>query len=271
MSRALSTWASVPPISLGEQGGDVAVPAVLAQHVGCVPEPGHGLLGHRERAEPGVHDPSLGRGAGRGLGEQLGGAREPGSLDEVAEDPPQRRDAALLTRGVRRLGCGRVPDLGDVAGHLTVGEVVERRVDHLGRDPAERRGASSEVAVPVVAEAERRHRVVRLRGEEVDQRDRLGELEESAGDGLGMRHLCHLLWSWRRPRGRPLTSATNTSSATRHIAGNFLYFGRNGGHTALTLNRPTRPGTAAYDRINRCPSGAWREHSSEQSQHGSVP
>ena len=184
-----------PADPLGDQRSDVAVPAVLAEHVGRVPEPGHGLLGHRERAEPGVHDPSLGRGAGRGLGEELGGAREPGSLDEVAEDPPQRRHAALLTRGVRRLGCGRVPDLGDVAGHLTVGEVVEGRVDHLGRDPAERRRASREVAVPVVAEAERRHRVVGLRGEEVDQRDRLGELEETAGDRLRMLHLCHLLWS----------------------------------------------------------------------------
>jgi hypothetical protein len=49
----------------------VAIPAVLAEHVDRVPEPGHGLFGHREGAEPGVDDPSLGRGAGRALGEEL--------------------------------------------------------------------------------------------------------------------------------------------------------------------------------------------------------
>src|SRR5207244_13049721 len=86
-------------------------------------------------------------------------------------------------------GGGGVPDLGDVAGHLTVGEVVKGRVDHLGRGPAERGSAAREVAVPVVAEAQRRHRVVGLWGEEVDQRDRLGELVETAGDWLGMLHL----------------------------------------------------------------------------------
>src|SRR5207244_4226412 len=86
-------------------------------------------------------------------------------------------------------GGGGVPDLGDVAGHLTVGEVVKGRVDHLGRGPAERGSAAREVAVPVVAEAQRRHRVVGLWGEEVDQRDRLGELIETAGDWLAMLHL----------------------------------------------------------------------------------
>lgn len=36
-----------------DQGSDVSVPTVLPEHVGRVPEPGHGILGHRERAEPG--------------------------------------------------------------------------------------------------------------------------------------------------------------------------------------------------------------------------
>src|SRR5215471_19461741 len=211
MARALSTWACVPPIRSQTRPAMWPSPRCSRSMLAACQSRATGSWGMgRARSPAYMTRPSAGA-----LVEQLGGAGEPGSPGEVAEDPPQRRHAALLTRGVRRLGCGRVPDLGDVAGHLTVGEVVEGRVDHLGRSPAERGRASREVAVPVVAEAERRHRVVGLRGEEVDQRDRLSELVETAGDWLGMLHLCHLLWSCRRPRGRPVISATNTPAAIR--------------------------------------------------------
>jgi hypothetical protein len=133
----------------------MTVPAVLAEQGGCVPEPGHRFLGYGESSECGVHDPSLRRGAGRRPGGEVGGTRETGGVGEVAEDPPQRRDAALLASGERRLGSGRVPDAGDVAGDLAGGEVVEDRMDHLGRDPAQRCGPSGEVAVPDVPVSER--------------------------------------------------------------------------------------------------------------------
>jgi hypothetical protein len=85
----------------------------------------------------------------------LGGTRQSGRVGEVVEDPPQRRDAAPLASGERILRSCGVPDAGDVAGDLAVGEVVEDRVDHLGRDPTQRCGPSGEVAVPVIPEAER--------------------------------------------------------------------------------------------------------------------
>ena len=98
-------------------------------------------------------------------GGEVVGTRETGGVDAVAEDPPQRCDAALLACGERRRGSGRVPDAGDVAGDLAVGEAVEDRMDDLGRDAAQRRGPSGEVAVPVVPVAERPERIRRLRGE----------------------------------------------------------------------------------------------------------
>jgi hypothetical protein len=96
---------------LGDQGSDVAVPAVLAQHVGGVPEPGYGLLGHGECAEPGVHDPSLGRGAGRGPGEQPGGVLEA----ERAHRAPRRirwplRDRETDTR-INRVEAGHASNI----------------------------------------------------------------------------------------------------------------------------------------------------------------
>src|SRR5260221_388730 len=42
-----------PADALGDQGCDVAVPAVLAEQGGRVPEAGHGLLGDGERSERG--------------------------------------------------------------------------------------------------------------------------------------------------------------------------------------------------------------------------
>ena len=199
---------------LGDQGGDVAVPTVLAEHVGRVPEPRDGLFGHREGAEPGVHDPSLRPGAGRGLGEEIGCARQPRSLDEVAEDPLQRRHAALLTSGVRRLGCGRGPDLGDVARHLTLGEAVEGSVHHLGRDLAERRRPSSEIAVPVVAETERRHRVVGLRGEEVTSEIGSASSKRRWATGPDAASVSSPVVV-TAPSWAALTSATNSSTAIR--------------------------------------------------------
>ena len=104
-----------PADLLGDQGDDVTVAAMLAEHVGGVPQPVDGLVGHRERAEAGVHDPAADRRAGRGPGE-VGGARRARGVDEVAEDPPQRCHAAPLARGVRGLRRGRVPDASGRGG-----------------------------------------------------------------------------------------------------------------------------------------------------------
>jgi hypothetical protein len=73
-----------------------------------------------------------------------------------------------------------------VAGDLAGGEVVEDRVNHLGRGAAQRSGAPGEVGVPGVAQAERQESVVRLVGEVGDQVDRLDELVQAAG-GFGGR------------------------------------------------------------------------------------
>ena len=167
--------------ALGHQGGDVPVAAVLAQQRGGVEEAGHRLLGQGERPQRGVHGAALERGAGRCPGEQLDGSREVRRVDEVAEDPAQRVDAALLAGGDRRLRRGRAPDLRDVAGHLTRGEVVEERVDDLGgHRAAERGGPAGEVGVPVVGEPQGEHRLVGLVGRVGDDPDRLDELEHPA-------------------------------------------------------------------------------------------
>ena len=123
-----------PADALGHQGGDVAVAAVLAEQVGRVPEPGDrfGRAPGSVRSG-GVQGPPLRRCAGRGLGDEVGGPGDAGGVGEVAEDPPQRGDAALFAGRDGRLGGDHVPDARDVAGDLAVGEVVEERVDHLGR------------------------------------------------------------------------------------------------------------------------------------------
>jgi len=108
-----------------------------------------------------------------------------GGVGEVAEDPLQRRDAAPLASGKRLLGRGRVPDAGDVADDLAVGEVVEDRVDHLGPNPAQRCGPSGEVGIPVVPEAKRQERIRRLVREIGDQVDRLHEPVQTAGGVVG--------------------------------------------------------------------------------------
>ncbi len=192
-----------PADARGDQGGDMTVAAVLAQQGGRVPEPGDGLLGERERPQRGVQDPPLRGRAGRRLGGEVGGAGKTGGVGEVAEDPPQRRDAALLASGERRLGSGRVPDAGDVAGDLTLGEVVEDRMDHLGRNSAQRRRPPGKVAIPVVPQAERHERIGRLVRKVGDQVDRLHEPVQTAGDDGGHAnhglHPDHLLRSDRRP------------------------------------------------------------------------
>jgi hypothetical protein len=63
-------------------------------------------------AERAVQDPSLGGRAGRRPGGEVGGTRKTGGVGEVTENPPQRRGAALLASGERRLGSGGVPDAG---------------------------------------------------------------------------------------------------------------------------------------------------------------
>jgi hypothetical protein len=93
-----------PADALGDQSGDMTVPAVLAEQGGRMPEAGHGLLRDGERPERGVQDPSLRRGAGRRLGGELGGTRQSGGVGEVVEDPLQRRDAAPLASGERVRG-----------------------------------------------------------------------------------------------------------------------------------------------------------------------
>jgi hypothetical protein len=186
-----------PVDPLGHQGDDVTVAPVLAQHGGGVPQPGDRVVGDRQRAEGGVHDAALDGRGHRSLGEQVCGALEPGRADQVAQDAHERGDAALLPGGVGSLGRRGLPDLGDVPCHLARCEVVERGVDDLGRHPAERRGTAGEVAVPVPVEAERRHRVVGLVGEEVDQRYRLDEVEHPPGHGLCTGHDAPVKPCWR--------------------------------------------------------------------------
>ena len=160
MSRAKSDVRLEAADTLDHQGRDVPVAAVLAQQGGGMEEAGHDVVGDRDRAQRGVHGPALERGAGRRLDQQFGGAGEGGSVDAIAEDPPQRLHAARLTSGDRRFGRGGAPHLRDVASHLAGSEVVEERVHHLRRDEAQRRRPSGEVGVPVVGEPQGEHRLV---------------------------------------------------------------------------------------------------------------
>ena len=54
--------------TLGHQGRDVPVATVLAQQGACTKQAGHHAVGDRDRAQRGVHGPSLVRGAFRSLG-----------------------------------------------------------------------------------------------------------------------------------------------------------------------------------------------------------
>src|SRR3954454_5934872 len=188
MSRALSTWASVPPIWSETSATMWPSPRCSRSMLAACHNRATGSSGIGSARSPAyMIRPSVGA-----LIEALArSSAARASAGVSSKSPRMRRSAATQPRSRAAWaasGCGRVPNLGDMAGHLSVGEAVEGGVDHLGRDPAERRGASREVAVPVVAEAERLHRIVGLLSEEVDQRDRLGEVEKVAGDRLWMLH-----------------------------------------------------------------------------------
>ena len=127
-------------------------------------ETSHNVVWDRDRAQRGVHGPTLVRCAGRRLEQQFSHACEGGRVDVIAEDPPQRVRTAHLTSGDRRLGCGGAPHLRDVAGDLAGSEVVEERVHHLGRHEAQGRRPSGEVGVPIVGEPEGEHCLVRFVG-----------------------------------------------------------------------------------------------------------
>ena len=168
--------------ALGHQGRDVPVTTVLTQQRGRVEELCHRFLGDGERPQRGVHRSSLEGCARRGLRQQLHRSGEPRCVDEAAEDPTQGRRAALLAGEDCRLRRGRVPDLRDVAGDLARREVVEERVDDVGRDGGtEGRGSAGEVGVPVVREPQSEHRLVGLVRGVGDDPDRLDELEHPAG------------------------------------------------------------------------------------------
>jgi hypothetical protein len=243
-----------PPDALGHEGGVVTVAAVLAEQGGGVPEPGDGLLGYGERPQRRVQGPSLRRSARRRPDGEVGGAGETGAGGEVAENPPQRRRAALLASGERRLGSGDVPDAGDVPGDLAVGEVVEDRMDHLGRHPAERCGPAGEVGVPGVAEAERHERVVGLVGEVGDQVDRLHEPVQAAGGvvehGTRGLHPDHLLGSGTAAPVRsrvplPRTAPPRSDTSTRILLDDLPHAGQDGTGPLLGSGpSPARPAAA---------------------------
>jgi hypothetical protein len=116
--------------AVGDEGGVVAVPAVLPQQRRRVPEPGHRFLGHVERPEPGVQRPALGRRADRCSGGEIGNPHQSGGVGELPDHLPQRGGAAPLAHGDRLLRGGLPPNPRDVACHLAIGEVVEDRVHH---------------------------------------------------------------------------------------------------------------------------------------------
>ena len=131
--------------AVDDEGGVVAVPAVLPQQRRRVPEPGHRFLGHVERPEPGVQRPALGRRADRCSGGEVGNTHQTGGVGELPDLLPQRGGAAPLAHGDRLLGSGLPPHPRDMARHLAVGEVVEDRVHHPGRCQPQRRGPAREV------------------------------------------------------------------------------------------------------------------------------
>src|SRR4051794_14947729 len=160
MSRALSTLASVPPIRSETRAAMWRSPRCSRSMLAACQSRATGSSGIVSARRPAYMIRGSVGAPVEAWARELGGERESRRLDAVAENPPQRRDASLLTRGVCRLRCGGVPHLGDVAGHLTLGGVVEGSVDHLTGGAAERGGAAPEGAVPIVAEAERRHRAL---------------------------------------------------------------------------------------------------------------
>ena len=123
--------------AVSEEGRVVAVPAVFAQQRRRVPEPGHRLLGHVQRLEPGVQRPALGGCADRGPGGEVGGPHQTGGVGELPDRLPQRGSAAALAHGDRLLWGDLAPDPRDVTRHLAVGEVVQDRVHHAaGASPS---------------------------------------------------------------------------------------------------------------------------------------
>jgi hypothetical protein len=169
-----------PADALRDQGGDVTVAAVFAEQVGRVPEPGDRFVGDRQRSQSRVQGASLDRGARGRLDGQVGRAGDARGIGLVGQDPPHGSCAAPLAGGEDRFGSGDVPDMRNVPGDLAVGEVVEDRVHHLGRDPPQRGGTPGEVGVPVVPVPECHDLGGRLRGGVRDEGDRLGEPEQSA-------------------------------------------------------------------------------------------
>ena len=175
---------------------------------GGVKEAAHGVVGDRDGAQRGVHRSALEGGAGRRLDQQFGGAGEGGSVDAIAEDPPQRLHATHLTSGDRRFRRGGAPHLRNVASHFAGSEVVEERVHHLRRGEAQRRGPSGEVGVPVVREPQGEHRLVGFVSCVRDGTNRLDELEHPAS------HRIHRLLLRLRAR-RPWRAFTITWTTAR--------------------------------------------------------
>ncbi|MDW6059112.1 hypothetical protein SAZ11_15090 [Streptomyces sp. FXJ1.4098] len=163
----------------GDEGRDMAVAAVFAEHGGGVPEAFEGGVGEVERAvRGGQYAPGAVqvRGAlGQGLGGPLHLALVPG------EQPGQRGRGAGAAQLQGALGGDQGPDGGEGAGHHGRGEAEEGGHDGLRPDRAEGRGAAREVAAPEAAEARVLVRGQRLRREVRDRVDRLEQGPHRAG------------------------------------------------------------------------------------------
>src|SRR6478672_5337270 len=108
MSRALSTWASVPLIRSETSATTWPSPRCSRSMFAACQSRVSGSSGIGSERRPAY------------ITRPCGGALELRGLDEVAEDPAQCRHAAPLACGVRRLGGRPVPDPRDVAGHLAL-------------------------------------------------------------------------------------------------------------------------------------------------------
>jgi hypothetical protein len=169
----------------------VAVASVLSEKVGSVPQPSEGLGRHRQRPDCREQCSSFCWRTGGRLDEQVSGPGHAGAVGQTTEPSAKDDDAALLAGFGGGLGADQIPHLRDVAGHLAVGEVVEDRVDHLGRDvAAQRRRPPGEVGVPHAGQADGNERIGRFILGVGDHGDRLDQLEEPAGGGRG--HRCSL-------------------------------------------------------------------------------
>ena len=204
----------------GQQGGVVAVAAVLPQQREGLPERQVGLIRPFE-LQVGGEEGSTGGGGGLGRpAGQVGGFRHLGAVEHrrVVERRPER---SIHADEAGRPGVGgrrHRPDLGDGAGHEGRREVVERGRDDGGARRPERRRPGGEVPPPEAAQPAVLPRGARLGSEVAEGVDGLAHRPHPPGGG-GVECGTHPADATRRAGGRRSPMAVDRTSRDPAFSG----------------------------------------------------